>query len=111
MAPLQDALEVARLDARVDLRRRERGVTEEDLNPPYVGASFQEVRREGMAERVRRDLLRKAAPLHRPLDEVAHVVRPHRRSEACGEERLSGFRRCELEVALERFESLLADRK
>ena len=41
----------------VDLCRREVAVPEQHLHDPQIGAVVQEVGREGMAERVRRELL------------------------------------------------------
>ena len=52
-------LEIGHLDPRVDLRRRDRRVTEHRLDVPDVSVPGQQVRRERVPQRVRR---------HDPLD-------------------------------------------
>ena len=50
----------ARRDVRVDLRRADVGVAEERLHDAQVGAAAEQVRRERVAQRVRRDALPRA---------------------------------------------------
>src|SRR2546426_594973 len=49
------ASKMFKADVRVLLRRREAGVPEQFLNAPEVGTPFQQVRREAVPERMRRD--------------------------------------------------------
>ena len=50
-------LEVPAIDVGVDLRRRDAGVAEHLLDGAEVRAAFEEVRREGVAQRVGVDVL------------------------------------------------------
>lgn len=53
VGPLVDLPERSAADQGVDLRRGHAGVAEELLNDPHVGPAVQQMRREGVAERVR----------------------------------------------------------
>ena len=59
MVPLVQALEPFLGDQRVDLRRRQRAVAEHQLQRAQIGAMVQQMRRERMAQHVRRDALRR----------------------------------------------------
>ena len=72
------------VDAGVDLRGRERGVAEQFLDRAQVAAARQQMRGEGMPQRVRRRAVgqpqRAAQPLHRELDD-ARAERPAARAD------------------------------
>src|SRR6478609_1071746 len=62
------------IDAGIDLRGRERGMAEQFLDRAQIAAARQQMRGEGMPERVRRGAVgqteRAAQPLHRELDDA-----------------------------------------
>src|SRR6516225_12491199 len=62
------------IDGGVDLRRRQRGVAEQLLDRTQIPAARQQMRCEGMAQRMRRRGLRQpelaAQPRHRKLDDA-----------------------------------------
>ena len=70
-AAAKTSLQVVHGDQRVDLGGRHRGMPEQLLDHADVGAALQEVRGEGVAQRVRRDVARHPGPVggldqHRP---------------------------------------------
>ena len=60
MKLLVHAPEILAIDVRVDLRRRNVDVSEHLLDGAQIGAALEQVRREGVTQRVRRDGLRDA---------------------------------------------------
>ena len=63
--------EPGRRDVRVDLRRREALVAEQLLDDAQVGAAVEQVGRERVAERVRRDAVRQPGPATEQVEAVA----------------------------------------
>src|SRR5881394_4082771 len=83
-----ELLEPLARDVRVDLRGRDVGVAEQELHHAKVGAVVDEVRREGMAQHVRRELLagngaRAVAP-----DEMPERLARHARAAGGDEENI-----------------------
>src|SRR2546428_10804062 len=66
--------EMAEVDVRVALCRREARVAEELLDGAEVGTGAQQVGGKGVAERVRRRLRRRAAREHVPVDQAGHAA-------------------------------------
>ena len=71
--------EARRRDVGVDLRRREALVAEQLLDDPQVRAAVEQVRRERVAERVRRDAVRQAGPAAEQVEPVAQAADAERR--------------------------------
>ena len=67
-------------DLRVDLRRREPRVAEEFLNVAQVGAAVQQMRRERMPERVRRDVVNIGTLLYVFIDHSTDRTRRYPRA-------------------------------
>ena len=70
---------------RVDLRRRDRGVPEELLHHSHVGTALQQVRREGVPQRVRRDVCRDLRAVGGRADHEPGALTRQRRA-ACSQE-------------------------
>src|SRR6478672_13688984 len=88
--------EARRRDVGVDLRCREALVPEELLDDAEIGAAFEEMRGERMAQRVRRDAERQARLLAQTLEAVAQPADAEGRSAVVQEQggrRRGGVRR------------------
>ena len=57
-----DSLQPVVVDVGIDLRRRDIGVAEHFLNRPQVGPPLQQMRREAVPQRVRREALADPGP-------------------------------------------------
>jgi len=65
---------------RVDLGRREALVAQQLLDDPQVGAALEQVRRERVAERVRRDARRETGPAAQQVEPIAQPPDAERRA-------------------------------
>src|SRR5690606_37886049 len=79
------------VDLRVDLRGGERGVPEQFLDGPQVPAAAEQVRREGMAERVRRRARLEAEGAPQPRGRHLDDARRERAAADAAEKRLLRF--------------------
>ena len=69
-----DVEQPRRVDLGVDLRRRQAGVAEQFLERAQVGAARQQMGREAVAKRVRRQAVGQAEPRPRAAHRAAHEV-------------------------------------
>ncbi len=86
---LVDGFEVFLVDVGVDLRAGDVGVAEEFLDDAEVGAVFEEVGGEGVAQKVGVEVLREAGRLGAGFDDLAHA-RGGKRAAKDGEEEVGG---------------------
>src|SRR5262245_60964672 len=70
MVPAVHLAQPARRDVRVDLGRGDVGMAEERLDDPEIGTAGEEMRREGVAERVGRDAAAEARRERTAPDEL-----------------------------------------
>ncbi len=86
MGPVVDPAQASAVHVGVHLRRRERGVAEQLLDRPQVGAALEQMRREGVSQPVR---MGQDAPQRRRVEAPAahgqeqRIVRAARQSRAC----------------------------
>ena len=76
------------IDAGIDLRRRQIGMAEQFLDRPEIGTGREEMRREGVPERMRRRRRRQAKRAPQPRDLELHDARPERPAFFAAEQRL-----------------------
>jgi hypothetical protein len=104
---------VVGVHVRVDLRRGDRGVAEHLLYGAQVRCRLEQVRREGVAQRVRRHLGREAGEERGALDDAparSHVERPPRRRGRRTRARAGPVRAAVRHPARQRFASPRAER-
>src|SRR5215470_15625081 len=73
-----DGEQAVAIDLGIDLRRRQAGVAEQFLDLPQVGAGRQQMRGEGMPERVRCGSVRQGQAGAQVLDQKLHDTGPER---------------------------------
>src|SRR4051812_28389543 len=84
-------LQALACDMRIDLRGRDVGVAEKELDHPQVGAMVDEMRRKGVPQHVRRELLARNRAAAIAADEMPERLARHAGAARGDEQSITGF--------------------